>query len=345
VDRSPVRGQTGVTMRHTSWCASLLGIALLLVMSVGSAHAQATRTWVSGVGDDANPCSRTAPCKTFAGAISKTAAGGEISVLDPGGFGAVTITKSISIINDYSGEAGILASGTNGITVNASATDVVILRGLVIDGAPPATPGLNGVRFIAGGALHIEKCLIKNFANSGAGNGNGVLFVPALAAGTTTKLFISETIFANNGAGSNGGAVTVKPTGAGTVKVTVVNSEAVGNITGFTADGSGSTGIILVDVVNSVSSGNTSGMVVATAAAGSALTVMMADRTSLVNNTTGVSSTGPKSFSYLTNSTVFGNSTGLVSSSGGSILSYQHNNINGGNSPTDGAPTGPLTQN
>ena len=61
------------------------------------AHAQATRTWVSGVGDDANPCSRTAPCKTFAGAISKTAAGGEINVLDPGGFGAVTITKSITI--------------------------------------------------------------------------------------------------------------------------------------------------------------------------------------------------------------------------------------------------------
>jgi hypothetical protein len=61
------------------------------------AQAQATRTWVSGVGDDANPCSRTAPCKTFAGAISKTAPCGEISVLDPGGFGAVTITKSITI--------------------------------------------------------------------------------------------------------------------------------------------------------------------------------------------------------------------------------------------------------
>src|ERR1035441_6667701 len=110
-------------MRYSAWRASLLGLALLLIMSAGSAQAQATRTWISGVGDDANPCSRTAPCKTFAGAISKTIAGGEISVLDPGGFGAVTITKSISLINDYSGEAGILASGTTGVTVNAGATD------------------------------------------------------------------------------------------------------------------------------------------------------------------------------------------------------------------------------
>ena|SRR6516162_3473324 len=90
---------------------------MLLVAS--SASAQATRTWVSGVGDDANPCSRTAPCKTFAGAISKTAAAGEINVLDPGGFGAVTITKSIRIISDHI-EAGVLVSGSNGITVNVA---------------------------------------------------------------------------------------------------------------------------------------------------------------------------------------------------------------------------------
>ena len=72
-------------------------IALVFTFVASSAHAQATRTWVSGVGDDANPCSRTAPCKTFAGAISKTAAHGEISVLDPGPYGAVTITKSITL--------------------------------------------------------------------------------------------------------------------------------------------------------------------------------------------------------------------------------------------------------
>src|SRR6476469_8182596 len=98
------------------------------------AQAQATRTWVSGVGDDANPCSRTAPCKTFAGAISKTANCGEISVLDPGGFGAVTITKSITI--DGTGTlAGILASLTTGVIINATATDVITIRGVSINGA------------------------------------------------------------------------------------------------------------------------------------------------------------------------------------------------------------------
>src|SRR6185312_13475514 len=95
----------------------LVSIGLLLAAQQPS-HAQASRTWVSGVGDDANPCSRTAPCKTFPGAISKTAAKGEINVLDPGGFGAVTITKSITIHSE-SVDAGILVSGTNGIIVNA----------------------------------------------------------------------------------------------------------------------------------------------------------------------------------------------------------------------------------
>src|SRR5438445_3623083 len=101
---------------------------ILLSLAIGGAAmplwAQATRTWVSGVGDDANPCSRTAPCKTFAGAISKTAAAGEISVLDPGGYGAVTITKSISIVA-AGAEGSILGSGTNGVAINAAPTDVV----------------------------------------------------------------------------------------------------------------------------------------------------------------------------------------------------------------------------
>src|SRR5215831_17573081 len=111
---------------------TLLSIATLCVgimLATASANAQATRTWVSGVGDDANPCSRTAPCKTFAGAISKTAPNGEIDVLDPGGFGALTITKSI-IIDGGGNLAGVLVSGTNGIVVSAGATDRVVLRNL-----------------------------------------------------------------------------------------------------------------------------------------------------------------------------------------------------------------------
>src|SRR6266446_8361363 len=94
---------------------------------------QATRTWVSGVGDDANPGSRTAPCKTFAGAISKTTVGGEINVLDPGGWGAVTITKSITIDGGPL-PGGILTSGVNAIVISAASTDTIVLRNLVING-------------------------------------------------------------------------------------------------------------------------------------------------------------------------------------------------------------------
>src|SRR3954466_4835688 len=139
------------------------GLARVAGFSTG-AYAQATRTWVSGVGDDVNPCSRTAPCKTFAGAISKTAAGGEIDVLDPGGFGTVTITKSITI--DGQGTlASILASGTNGINVNAGVNDTVILRNLTINGAG-TTLGLNGVNFLAGKKLVIENCVIQSFSQN-----------------------------------------------------------------------------------------------------------------------------------------------------------------------------------
>ena len=123
--------------------AAVIAVAATMVYAA-PASAQATRTWVSGVGDDVNPCSRTAPCKTFAGAISKTAAGGEINCLDPGGFGAVSIIKSMTISCPYT-EGGALAGG-NGIIVNMPAsTDVIFMRGLDIFGVNPPT---NGIRFL-----------------------------------------------------------------------------------------------------------------------------------------------------------------------------------------------------
>ena len=149
---------------------------LALCAAVLPLSAQASRTWVSGVGDDANPCSRTAPGKTFAGAISKTAPGGEIDVLDPGGFGALTITKAITIDGGGGQVASVLVSGTNGIVVAAGASDVVILRNLRFNGIGT---GLNGVRFISGKALIIENCEFMGFTNSGVdvalGNAGNVL--------------------------------------------------------------------------------------------------------------------------------------------------------------------------
>ena len=131
---------------------SALAVFAVCLFFDSLAHAQATRTWVSGVGDDANPCSRTAPCKTFAGAISRTAAGGEINCLDPGGFGTVAITKAITIDCLHT-VGGVLAAATNGINVHAAGSDRIVLRGLDINGAGS---GVNGIIFTSGGSLHVE---------------------------------------------------------------------------------------------------------------------------------------------------------------------------------------------
>jgi hypothetical protein len=171
----------------------LLAFLLLFAMLQASpVQAQATRTWVSGVGDDANPCSRTAPCKTFAGAISKTAVGGEINVLDPGGFGAVTITKAISIISN-SIEAGVLVSGTNGIVVNAGATDKVVLDGLDIDGLGS---GLTGINIIGGGNITIRNSSIRNFAQN-------AISVTSNVGGVGSRAVIDNVLMTGNAGGLN----------------------------------------------------------------------------------------------------------------------------------------------
>jgi hypothetical protein len=158
-----------------------LAAGMVALAAASTAAAQATRTWVSGVGDDANPCSRTAPCKTFAGAISKTAAGGEIDALDPGEFGPLTVTGAITVRGAHS-KAGILAS-TNGVTINAGAGDVVVLRDLDISG--PVAIG-SGIQFLSGRALHVEDCAVSGFAGDGvefAPEAGGQLFVTGLRVG------------------------------------------------------------------------------------------------------------------------------------------------------------------
>ena len=162
-------------MKTISTTLKVLTCAAFILAIASFAQAQ-TRTWVSGVGDDLNPCSRTAPCKTFAGAISKTADKGEIDCLDPGGFGTVTITKNITIDGTTgAGFGSILASGTNGVNVNDSATAtpntiLVKLRNLSINGA---STGFSGVRFISGRGLQIEGCTIFGFKGNST-NSHGI---------------------------------------------------------------------------------------------------------------------------------------------------------------------------
>jgi hypothetical protein len=307
-----------------------LGLTLLLgLIVVPAATAQATRTWVSGVGDDANPCSRTAPCKTFAGAISKTAAAGEINVLDPGGFGGVTITKSITISSE-SFEAGVLVSGTNAIVINAAATDIVVLRGLDIEGLGT---GLNGIRFLAGAALHVENCVINGFRAGSAGNGHGISFAPSGAS----ELYVTDTIVRNNGTGSNGGGILIKPTGTGSAKVTLDNVSMLNNVFGVRPDGSGGTGAVTTTVRNSTVSGSSfNGITVFSA--GTVVNVNVEKSSSVNNFTGGVKGEGSGVTIRLNANTITGNGTGLEVVGLAQILSYGNNAIEGNGAPGP-APT------
>ena len=159
------------------------------------AHALNTRTWISGHGTDQASCGAvTSPCRTLQYAHDNTAAGGEIDVLDPAGYGSLVITKSINIINEGVGVAGILASpGGNGVTINAGANDVVVLRGLAIEGA---RVGANGVVFNSGGQLTISNCLVQNFAGNNSTAGNGILVQHASGK---PEILIKDTTTSNNG--------------------------------------------------------------------------------------------------------------------------------------------------
>ena len=198
---------------------SLVLPVFVFVFSSVAVNAQATRTWVSGVGDDVNPCSRTAPCKTFAGAISKTATNGEINCLDPAGYGAVTITKSITIDCEDT-QGSILASLTNGLIINiTAATDTkkaVKLRGLSINGAGN---GINGARILAANIVVFENMVIDGFTSHGISVEN---------SGDIRIMVNNTSIRSNAGNGING-------VSTGSSDIMVANSFLNGNGTGISA--------------------------------------------------------------------------------------------------------------
>ena len=308
--------------------------AILILASgflIAPASAQATRTWVSGVGDDVNPCSRTAPCKTFAGAISKTAAGGEINCIDSGAYGAVTIVKSMTI-SCPEVEAGVLHSSTNGVVINAGATDVVVLRGLDINGAPPTSPGLNGVRFLAGAALHIEECLIHGSIGA-APNGNGILFAPS----GTAELYVHNSIIIRNNDG-----VRVQPTGAGVAKVIIDGSTIENNnLAGVKADGTGNSGGSNTTIVNSSVSGNTNAGISILNPVGGPVIKIMVDGTAVANNGAagGLRADGANATIHVGRSSIAGNGTGTAIVNSGTIFSYGTNQINGNTADGPNPPT------
>jgi Right handed beta helix region len=293
-------------------------ISLVALALPASAFGQATRTWVSGTGDDANPCSRTAPCKTFPGAYSKTAAGGEINVIDPGGFGGVTIGKSITIDAENT-EGGVLVSGTNGITVNAGPNDKVILRGLDINGiaSSTASPGLNGVRVLQAKSVKIQRSKIYGFSRS------GVDFEPS---NNPAKLSITDSRIEDNG----GDGVQVSPPVGGNGKVTIRRSDVSDNACGAVA--SSNVPQAALDFTFNCGMSATNG----------GRATINAFHSSLDDNAdAGVFSNGAIATVRIGDNTVTGNVNGLRSINSGAILSFQNNYIAGNG--TDGSPTGTLT--
>ncbi len=297
-------------MRRIALLAVVAGL-IFPILASAPAHAQATRTWVSGVGDDANPCSRTAPCKTFAGAISKTAASGEINCLDPGGFGALTITKAITI-SCQAGTAGVLVSGTNGIIVAAGNGDLVFLKGIDFQGLGS---GLAGIRYQSGASLHVEDCTVNGF-------NFGIQIVPTSSFATFTILRTS--LFHNIG-----GGIQIRPTGGfsgGVIEQTTLTRNAG---PGITVDGTGGASTLAVAIHASVINGNTiADGVFATGAVANVLV----DKSAIVNNSNGLNATGGATI-RVGNSSITGNAASI---GGSGVLSYGNNEING-----NGADTAP----
>jgi hypothetical protein len=291
-------------------------VAASLLFGAAQVHAQATRTWVSGVGDDVNPCSRTAPCKTFAGAISKTAAGGEINVLDAGSYGRVTIRKSITIASDVA-FGGITVAGTTGVFVDAPVGTVVVvtLRDLAINSEGSGAVGLNGISFTTAGRLVVENVRINGFAL------NGILFEPSAAS---TLVVTASAI--NNHAGAG---IYVKPGSAATATAVLDGVTLIANGRGLRAEDGSS-----VEVRNSHATLSTnSGFV----AAGTSRPVsMFVERSAATFNNLGGVHAGMMATVRISNFMATGNGTGL-STSGGAIMSFVNNPVSG--NTTDGTPS------
>jgi hypothetical protein len=328
--------------------AALSGATFLAIAST-AAYGQAARTWVSGVGDDVNPCSRTAPCKTFAGAISKTSAGGEINCLDPGGYGGVTITKSITIDCEDT-QGSILASGINGVSVNDSASGFpntinVVLRGISINGSGTGVQnasgnpgsGLVGVNFTSGASLVLEQVIIQDF---NAGTATGV----RIATGGSTRTYINNSTIINNGLGAAGGGIQVTPTGAGgTARVVVTNSRIEDNTNnGFRVDTTGNTNVggVNVTIDNTSISGNVNGVVVNAPVGTTTINVMLQNAEVSNNTGTGLLASGATARIRVGNTAITGNATGVSAGGGGIINTYGTNRLNG-NTVADGLFTAP----
>jgi hypothetical protein len=264
------------------------------------------RSYVSGAGSDSNPCTASLPCQTFGAALALTTAGGEIFVLDSANYGAATISKAITITSEGA-MAGVLAMSGVGLTINAGANDVINLRGLDIDGG---NSGGVGIQFSSGGALNIQKSVVRGFASS------GIAFAPAGAA----SLFVSDTIVTNNGMG-----ILVSSGGTSVVSGTLSRVSASGNGVGIFANGAS----VNLTVTDSVSGNNNYGI-------GAIASVVMVNNSTISQNVIGVAAI-ETAIAWVSQSTLTANGIGWQATYGGQVISFGNNNVNGNG--TDGVAT------
>jgi hypothetical protein len=309
---------------------TILAVLIALLPGAAPAQAQLARTFVSALGSDANDCNRFTPCRTFQRAHDNTLDQGEITVLDPGGYGAVIITKAISIINDGVGEAGMLVSGgVNGITVNGGTTAAVSLKGLTIKGI--GFGGGNGIVFLSGKSLTVENCTIRNLTLAGEATGRGIVFTTANAS----KLAVSSTLIADN---ENDG-ILVTPAGSGIVRATLNRVELYNNGNeGLFVSVGANTASARVTVADSMASRNrAAGFHILIPGGPGQTSSLMVVRSVTANNGTGLAAAGINAALRIGQSAVTGNSVTSSRVDSALLLSFGDNYISG-NGDSDPAP-------
>ncbi len=316
-------------MSKVRFTLNILAVTVFTLTVASMAQAQATRTWVSGVGDDVNPCSRTAPCKTYAGAISKTAVHGEISTLDPGGFGAVTITKSITIEGTQGqGYGSILHSGTTGISIpfdNFTAVGEsqksVRLRNLNINGSGGsggnASSGLRGIRISGGAASAGSEVFIEDTIIDGSRGTPGRGIEDARSGGGF--LSISGTTVRN----CIGSGLSTLTTTAG-LNIVINGSQFLNNANGVAVGDH-----VKLGIYNSNLSGNSGAGVFGEDPSGGTTTEINVDHSIVSNNGTGFNASTGSTTIRVSNTTATNNGTLFSAAGGGAVLSYGNNQTAG----------------
>jgi len=285
------------------------------------AMAQASRTFVSVHGSDANPCSAGSPCRSIAQALTQTASGGDVTLLDPGGYGPFSVTQAVNITNDGVGETAINAlPNQDAILIGAGPNDIVTLRGLTIIGSGGGAPGSHGITFTSGGTFNIQNCVVRGFSNAGIN----------LDPNGSTNFTLSDLVLANDG--TNG--IAIIPSGSNTTTRAylerVVSSGNVGqanNGTGFAVNGSFSTGTINVTIADSTADTNSTGGFIQSSAQHATTNVTLIN-SNAVNNNIGVEVVGSLATGFLRHSTIAGNtSDGFFVNAGGVLKSFGDNAV------------------